>query len=166
MANLTFLGNNVTTNGELPAVGSTAPDFSLPNKDLQDLGLSDFAGRKRLLNIVPSLDTPTCATSARKFNEYFAGREDAVALVISADLPFAQGRFCATEGLKNVVTLSLMRSKKFAKKYGVLIKDGPLKGLTARAVVVIDENGTVTYTQLVPEIAAEPDYDAALRALG
>ncbi len=166
MANLTFLGNNVTTNGELPAVGSTAPDFSLPNKDLQDLGLSDFAGRKRLLNIVPSLDTPTCATSTRKFNEYFAGREDAVALVISADLPFAQGRFCATEGLKNVATLSLMRSKKFAKTYGVLIKDGPLKGLTARAVVVIDENGTVTYTQLVPEIADEPDYDAALRALG
>ncbi len=166
MANLTFLGSTVTTNGELPAVGSTAPDFSLPNRDLQDLGLSDFAGRKRLLNIVPSLDTPTCATSTRKFNEYFAGREDAVALVISADLPFAQGRFCATEGLKNVVTLSLMRSKKFAKKYGVLIKDGPLKGLTARAVVVIDENGTVTYTQLVPDIADEPDYDAALRALG
>ncbi len=166
MANLTFLGNEVTTNGDLPTVGSTAPDFSLPNRDLQDLGLSDFAGRKRLLNIVPSLDTPTCATSTRKFNEYFAGREDAVALVISADLPFAQGRFCATEGLKNVVTLSLMRSKKFAKKYGVLIKDGPLKGLTARAVVVIDENGTVTYTQLVPDIADEPDYDAALRALG
>ncbi len=166
MANLTFLGNQVTTNGELPAVGSTAPDFSLPNKDLQDLGLSDFPGRKRLLNIVPSLDTPTCATSTRKFNESFAGREDAVALVISADLPFAQGRFCASEGLKNVVTLSLMRSKKFAKKYGVLIKDGPLKGLTARAVVVIDANGTVTYTQLVPEIADEPDYDAALRALG
>ena len=166
MANLTFLGNNVTTNGELPAVGSAAPDFSLPNKDLQDLGLSDFAGKKRLLNIVPSLDTPTCATSTRKFNESFAGREDAVALVISADLPFAQGRFCATEGLKNLVTLSLMRSKKFARKYGVLIKDGPLKGLTARAVVVIDENGIVTYTQLVPEIADEPDYDAALRALG
>ncbi len=166
MANVTFLGNRVTTNGDLPAVGSAAPDFSLADKDLQDLGLSDFAGRKRLLNIVPSLDTPTCATSTRKFNESFAGREDAVALVISADLPFAQGRFCATEGLRNVVTLSLMRGKKFARKYGVLIKDGPLKGLTARAVVVIDENGTVTYTQLVPEIADEPDYDAALRALG
>lgn len=166
MAKVTFLGNKVTTSGKLPKVGSAAPDFSLPDKDLQDLGLSDFAGKKRLLNIVPSLDTPTCATSTRRFNESFAGREDAVALVISADLPFAQGRFCAAEGLKNVVTLSLMRSKKFAKKYGVLIKDGPLEGLAARAVVVIDEKGRVTYTQLVPEIADEPDYDAALKALG
>jgi len=166
MAKVTFLGNKATISGKLPKVGSKAPDFSLPNKDLQDLGLSDFAGKKRLLNIVPSLDTPTCATSTRKFNESFAGREDAVALVISADLPFAQGRFCATEGLENVVTLSLMRSKKFARKYGVLIKDGPLEGLTARAVVVIDAKGKVTYTQLVPEIADEPDYDAALKALG
>jgi thiol peroxidase len=166
MAKVTFLGNKVTISGKLPKVGSAAPDFSLPDKDLQDLGLSDFAGKKRLLNIVPSLDTPTCATSTRRFNEFFAGREDAVALVISADLPFAQGRFCAAEGLKNVVTLSLMRSKKFAKKYGVLIKNGPLEGLAARAVVVIDEKGRVTYTQLVPEIADEPDYDAALKALG
>jgi thiol peroxidase len=166
MAKVTFLGNKVTTNGKLPKVGSAAPDFSLPDKDLQDLGLSDFAGKKRLLNIVPSLDTPTCATSTRKFNESFAGREDAVALVISADLPFAQDRFCATEGLKNVVTLSLMRSRKFAKKYGVLIKNGPLEGLAARAVVVIDEKGKVTYTELVREIADEPNYDAALKALG
>ncbi len=166
MAQVTFLGNTVTLSGDLPKVGSKAPDFSLPNKDLQDLGLNDFPGKTRLLNIVPSLDTPTCATSTRKFNESFAGREDAVALVISADLPFAQGRFCATEGLKNVMTLSMMRNKKFAKKYGVLIKDGPLEGLTTRAVVVIDKDGTVTYTQLVPEIADEPDYDAALRALG
>ena len=165
MATVTFLGNNVTTNGDLPAVGSAAPDFSLPDKDLKDLGLNDFPGKKRLLNIVPSLDTPTCAASTRKFNESFTGRDDAVALVISADLPFAQGRFCATEGLKNVITLSLMRSKKFAKKYGVLIKDGPLRGLTARAVVVIDENDKVTYAQLVPEIADEPNYDAALKAL-
>ena len=165
MATVTFLGNTVTTNGDLPAVGSAAPDFSLSDKDLKDLGLNDFPGKKRLLNIVPSLDTPTCAASTRKFNESLTGRDDAVALVISADLPFAQGRFCATEGLKNVVTLSMMRNKKFAKNYGVLIKDGPLAGLTARAVVVIDEQGIVTYTQLVPEIADEPNYDAALKAL-
>lgn len=166
MANVTFLGNPVVTNGELPAVGSQAPDFSLPNGELNDLGLGDFAGKKRLLNIVPSLDTPTCATSAKKFNESFAGRDDAVALVISADLPFAQGRFCSSEGLENVVTLSLMRSKNFAKDYGMLITEGPLAGITARAIVVIDENGVVTYTELVPEIADEPNYDAALKALG
>ena len=166
MATVKLMGNPVNTSGELPAVGSQAPDFSLPNKELQDLGLGDFAGKKRLLNIVPSLDTPTCATSTRKFNESFAGRDDAVALVISADLPFAQGRFCETEGLDNVVTLSLMRSKQFAKDYGVLLVDGPLAGITARAVVVVDEDGKVVYTQLVEEITEEPDYDAALAALG
>lgn len=165
MATVTFLGNPVTTNGDLPAVGSQAPEFSLANKELANIGLADFSGKKRLLNIVPSLDTPTCALSTKKFNESFAGRDDAVALVISADLPFAQGRFCATEGLENVVTLSLMRGKNFAKDYGVFINDGPLMGLTCRAVVVVDENGIVTYTQLVPEIADEPDYDAALAAL-
>jgi thiol peroxidase len=165
MANVTFLGNPVTTNGDLPAVGSKAPEFSLPNGELKDVSLADFAGKKRLLNIVPSLDTPTCAISTKKFNESFAERDDAVALVISADLPFAQGRFCETEGLKNVVTLSLMRGKKFAKDYGVFIDAGPLQGLTCRAIVVIDENDVVTYTQLVPEIADEPDYEAALAAL-
>ncbi|TVO73506.1 thiol peroxidase [Sedimenticola selenatireducens] len=165
MATVTFLGNPVTTNGDLPAVGSKAPEFSLANKELANIGLADFAGKKRLLNIVPSLDTPTCAISTKKFNESFAGRDDAVAMVISADLPFAQGRFCETEGLENVVTLSLMRGKNFAKDYGVFINDGPLMGLTCRAVVVVDENGIVTYTQLVPEIADEPDYDAALEAL-
>ncbi|MCW8882718.1 MAG: thiol peroxidase [Sedimenticola sp.] len=165
MATVTFLGNPVTTNGDLPAVGSKAPEFSLANKELANVSLADFAGKKRLLNIVPSLDTPTCAISTKKFNESFAGRDDAVAMVISADLPFAQGRFCETEGLENVVTLSLMRGKNFAKDYGVFINDGPLMGLTCRAVVVVDENGIVTYTQLVPEIADEPDYDAALEAL-
>jgi len=114
---------------------------------------------------VPSLDTPTCATSTKKFNEFFNGRQDAVALIISADLPFAQGRFCQAEGLENVITLSLMKSRQFAKDYGVLITDGVLEGLAARAVVVIDEDGKVTYTQLVGEIADEPDYDAALDAL-
>lgn len=165
MATVTFLGNSVTTNDDLPAVGTQAPDFSLPNGDLQDMSLSDFAGKKCLLNIVPSLDTPTCATSTRKFNESFADRDDAVAVVVSADLPFAQGRFCTTEGLKNVVALSLMRGKQFAKEYGLLITDGLLAGLTARAVVVIDENGKIIYTELVPEIADEPNYEAALNAL-
>ncbi len=166
MATVTLQGTEMHTNGELPEVGSDAPDFKLTNGDLADVSLADFAGKKRLLNIVPSLDTPTCAESARKFNEKFAGRDDAVCLVISADLPFAQGRFCSTEGLENVVPLSMMKSKKFAKDYGVLITDGPLEGLAARAIVIVDENGKVTYTQLVKEIADEPDYDAALAALG
>jgi len=165
MATVTLHGNPVSTSGELPAIGSKAPEFSLANKELADVGLADFAGKKRLLNIVPSLDTPTCAISTKKFNESFAERDDAVAMVISADLPFAQGRFCETEGLKNVVTLSMMHYQQFATDYGVLITDGPLRGLTCRAVVVIDENGTVTYTQLVSEIGDEPDYDAALAAL-
>ncbi|RTZ75101.1 MAG: thiol peroxidase [Gammaproteobacteria bacterium] len=166
MATVTLQGTEMHTSGELPEVGSDAPDFRLTNGDLADVSLADFAGKKRLLNIVPSLDTPTCAESARKFNEKFAGRDDAVCLVISADLPFAQGRFCSTEGLENVVPLSMMKSKKFAKDYGVLITNGPLEGLAARAIVIVDENGKVTYTQLVKEIADEPDYDAALKALG
>ncbi len=166
MATVTLQGTEMHTNGELPEVGSDAPDFRLTNGELKDVSLADFAGRKRLLNIVPSLDTPTCAESARKFNERFAGRDDAVCLVISADLPFAQGRFCSNEGLENVVPLSMMKSKKFAKDYGVLITDGPLEGLAARAIVIVDGNGKVTYTQLVKEIADEPDYDAALAALG
>ncbi len=166
MAEVTLQGNPMHTNGELPEVGSEAPDFRLTDGELNDRSLADFAGKKRLLNIVPSLDTPTCAESARKFNQKFAGRDDAVCLVISADLPFAQGRFCSTEGLENVVPLSMMKSKKFAKDYGVLITDGPLEGLAARAIVVVDEDGKVTYTQLVKEIADEPDYDAALAALG
>ncbi|WP_260294877.1 thiol peroxidase [Sedimenticola hydrogenitrophicus] len=165
MATVTLHGNPVSTSGELPAVGSQAPEFSLATKELADVGLADFAGKKRLLNIVPSLDTPTCAISTKKFNESFAARDDAVAMVISADLPFAQGRFCETEGLENVVTLSLMHDQQFARDYGVLITDGPLRGVTCRAVVVVDENGTVTYTQLVSEIGDEPDYAAALEAL-
>ncbi len=166
MAKITLEGKPFRTNGELPAVGSKAPDFHLVDKALSDIRLKDYAGKKKLLNIVPSLDTGVCATSTRKFNEFFADRDDALALVISADLPFAQGRFCGAEGLENVVTLSLMRSRNFAKDYGVLIEDGPLAGITARAVVVLDENDNVLYTQLVPEIAQEPDYDAALAALG
>ena len=166
MAKITLEGNPLKTNGDLPAVGSSAPDFHLVDKALQDIRLKDYAGKKKLLNIVPSLDTGVCATSTKKFNDYLAGRDDAVALVVSADLPFAQGRFCEAEGTDNVVTLSMMRSRNFAKDYGVLIEDGPLAGVTARAVVVLDENDRVVYTQLVPEIVQEPDYDAALAALG
>jgi len=165
MATITLQGNACNTNGELPGVGSTAPDFTLVDGKLNDVHLADYAGKKKLLNIVPSLDTPTCATSTRKFNELAADHDDAVVLVVSADLPFASGRFCGVEGLDNVVPLSLMRGKGFAKDYGVLITDGPLAGITARAVVVLDADNRVLYTQLVPEIADEPDYDAALAAL-
>jgi thiol peroxidase len=165
MATITLQGNACNTNGELPGVGSTAPDFTLVDAKLNDVHLADYAGKKKLLNIVPSLDTPTCATSTKKFNELAADHDDAVVLIVSADLPFASGRFCGIEGLDNVVPLSLMRGKGFAKDYGVLITDGPLAGITARAVVVLDVDNRVVYTQLVPEIADEPDYDAALAAL-
>jgi thiol peroxidase len=166
MAEITLQGNPCHTNGNLPAVGSKAPDFSLVDKELKDVSLASFAGKKKLLNIVPSLDTPVCATSTRKFNEAMAAKADTVALVISADLPFASGRFCGMEGIENVKPLSMMRSRNFAKDYGVLIADGPLAGITARAVVVTDADDKVIYTQLVPEIGQEPDYDAALKALG
>ena len=165
MAQTALQGNPVNLSGDLPAVGATAPDFTLVNKDLADKTLADFAGKKKLLNIVPSLDTPVCATSTKKFNAAISGKADAVALVISADLPFAMGRFCGAEGIENVIVLSMMRSRNFAKDYGVLIEDGPLAGITARAVVVLDADNTVLYTQLVPEITEEPDYDAALAVL-
>jgi thiol peroxidase len=165
MAKITLQGNEIHTNGDLPAVGSQAPEFRLVDAELGDKRLSDYAGKKKLLNIVPSLDTPVCATSTKKFNDAAAGRDDVVMLVVSADLPFAMGRFCGAEGVDNVVPLSMMRSRNFAKDYGVLIEDGPLAGITARAIVVLDENDKVVHTELVPEIAQEPDYDAALAAL-
>ena len=165
MAQTALQGNPVQLSGDLPAVGSTAPDFSLTAGDLSDVSLATYAGKKKLLNIVPSLDTGVCAASTRKFNETMAGRDDAVALVISADLPFASGRFCSAEGITNVINLSMMRSRNFAKDYGVLIVDGPLAGITARAVVVLDADNRVVYTQLVPEITQEPDYAAAMAAL-
>jgi thiol peroxidase len=165
MATVTLHGDACNTNGDLPVVGSSAPDFHLVDGKLGDVHLADYSGKKKILNIVPSLDTPTCATSAKTFNEKVAGRDDVVVLVVSADLPFAQGRFCEAEGLKNVIPLSLMRTRGFAKDYGVLITDGPLAGVTARAIVVIDENDKVVYTQLVGEIGDEPDYDAALAAV-
>jgi thiol peroxidase len=165
MAKISLHGTECNTNGELPAVGSAAPELHLTNGELADVKLADYTGKKKLLNIVPSLDTPTCATSTIKFNKAAKGRDDVVVLIVSADLPFAQGRFCTGEKLDNVIPLSIMRSKNFAKDYGVLIQDGPLAGITARAVVVLDENDKVVYTQLVPEIGEEPDYDSALAAL-
>ncbi len=165
MANLTLKGNPIHTNGDLPAVGATAPGFKLVNAALQDFSLSDFAGKKKLLNIVPSLDTAVCALSTHRFNEHAKAHPDTVILVISADLPFAQKRFCGNEGVDNVVTLSMMRSRNFAKDYGVLLEDGPLAGITARAVVVLDADNRVLYTELVPEIAQEPNYQTALAAL-
>ncbi len=165
MAQVTLGGNPIHTNGDLPAVGAKAPDFKLTSGELKDLTLADFKGKKKILNIVPSLDTGVCATSTRKFNKEAGALPGTVVLVVSADLPFAQKRFCTTEGLQNVVPLSLMRDKNFAKDYGVLIQDGPLAGICARAVVVLDENDKVVYRQLVPEIGQEPDYDAALKAV-
>jgi len=165
MATITLKGNEIHTNGELPAVGSQAADFKLVDAELGDKRLADYAGRKKLLNIVPSLDTPVCATSTKKFNEAAAGRDNVVMLVIAADLPFAMGRFCSVEGIDKVVPLSMMRSRNFAKDYGVLIEDGPLAGITARAIVILDESDKVVYTELVPEIGQEPDYDKALAAL-
>jgi thiol peroxidase len=165
MANITLQGDPVHTNGELPAVGSKAPDFSLTSVDLSDKTLADYAGKKKLISIVPSMDTPVCATSTVKFNAAMKARPEMVALIVSADLPFAAQRFCTGEKLENVITLSMMRDKHFAKNYGMLITDGPLAGITGRAVLVLDENDTVLYSQLVNEITDEPDYDAALAVL-
>ncbi len=165
MSTVTLKGTAVTLLGHLPALGETAPDFKLVDKDLKDVSLADFAGKRKVLNIVPSLDTSVCAASARKFNSAASGLSNTVVLVISADLPFASSRFCAAEGLNNVVTLSLMRGREFLRNYGVEIADSPLKGLAARAVVVLDRDNRVLYTQLVDEISREPDYDAALAAL-
>ncbi|MEY3201170.1 MAG: hypothetical protein RIR70_720 [Pseudomonadota bacterium] len=165
MSTVTLGGNPVALNGEFPKVGASAPAFSLVGTDLSDITLAKYAGKRKVLNIVPSLDTPTCATSTRKFNEQAGSLPNTVVLVIAADLPFAMKRFCETEGLTNVVSLSLMRGREFARNYGVEIASGPLVGLTARAVVVIDENDKVIHAQLVPEIKDEPDYAAALKSL-
>ena len=164
MATITFQGNPLHTSGELPAVGSKAPDFSLANGKLVDVSLATYAGKKKVLNIVPSLDTPTCATSTRVFNEKASHLYNTVVLVISADLPFAQCRFCEVEGLKHVIPLSTFRSN-FADEYGIKLVDSILAGLTARAVIIIDEHDNVVYTQLVGELANEPDYESALAAL-
>jgi thiol peroxidase len=165
MTTVTLAGNPIHLAGHFPAPGGTAPSFTLVGTDLANKSLADFAGKRKVLNIVPSLDTPVCQTSTRKFNEKAGSLPNTVVLVISADLPFAMKRFCETEGLKNVESLSTMRGSEFKANYGVDIIDGPLAGVTARAVVVIDENDKVIYSQLVPEIKEEPNYEAALATL-
>ncbi|AUH00549.1 thiol peroxidase [Pectobacteriaceae bacterium CE70] len=160
-----FQGNPVPVAGVFPKVGSKAGAFSLVAKDLSDVALSQYAGKRKILNIFPSIDTGVCATSVRKFNQLGSELENTVVLCISADLPFAQSRFCGSEGLNNVVVLSTLRGAEFKENYGVAIVDGPLKGLTARAVVVLDENDIVLHSELVNEITTEPNYDAALAVL-
>ena len=164
MATIKLRGNPIETGGALPSVGSNAPDFVLTGADLKDVSLKNFAGKKKILNIVPSLDTPVCATSTRRFNEEASKLPNATVLVISNDLPFAQKRFCTTEGLANVTPLSELRTREFGDAYGARITTGPMAGLLSRAIVVIDENDKVVYTEQVPEIAQEPDYAKALEA--
>ena len=165
MATVMFKGNPVKTAGALPAVGSPAPDFSVTKSDLTDTSLAEYRGKRVVLNIFPSIDTPVCASSVRRFNEEAARLRNVVVLCISKDLPFAQKRFCAAEGLDSVVTASEYKNASFSEKYGVKVQDGPLAGLFSRAVVVVDEKGAVAYTEQVPEITQEPDYRAALAAL-
>jgi thioredoxin-dependent peroxiredoxin len=165
MSQVTLGGNPIDLAGSFPSAGQHAADFTLVGVDLGDLKLSSFAGKRKVLNIVPSLDTPTCATSTRRFNEAAGKLDNTVVVVVSGDLPFAAKRFCTTEGIENVVTASTFRGHEFANAYGVDVTSGPLKGLTARAVVVIDENDKVLYSELVSEIKNEPNYDSALAAL-
>lgn len=165
MSQVTLGGNPIDVGGTFPGKGQPASEFTLVGTDLGDVKLASFAGKRKVLNIVPSLDTPTCATSTRKFNEAASKLDNTVVVVVSGDLPFAMKRFCTTEGLENVVSASTFRGHEFAQSYGVDITSGPLRGLTARAVVVLDENNTVLHSQLVPEIKEEPNYDAALAAL-
>ncbi|MEO5367172.1 MAG: thiol peroxidase [Magnetococcus sp. WYHC-3] len=166
MAKITLKGNPINTCGSLPTVGAKAPDFLLTRSDLKDVSLKDYAGKKVILNIFPSIDTPVCAASVRRFNEEISRRGDAVVLCVSLDLPFAHSRFCGAEGLQNVVSCSELRQRSFGEAYGVRITDGVLAGLLSRAVVVVAESGDVVYAQQVPEIVEEPDYAAALKALG
>lgn len=165
MAQITLKGNPISTIGNLPETGSEAPDFSLVKNDLSVADLSEYKGKNVILNIFPSIDTGTCAASVRRFNQEASNLENTVVLCISKDLPFAQARFCGAEGIDNVYTLSDFRTGDFGKKYGVEIIDGPLAGLASRAVVVVDADGKVKYTQQVPEIVDEPDYDTVLSAL-
>lgn len=164
-SSVTLGGNAIEVVGRFPAVGQSAPAFSLVGKDLADVTLASFAGKRKVLNVFPSIDTPTCATSVRKFNQRASDLPNTVVLCISADLPFAQSRFCGAEGLTNVVTLSTMRGRRFLEDYGVAIASGPLTGVAARAVVVLDENNRVLHSELVPEIKSEPNYETALAAL-
>ncbi len=165
MAQITLKGNPINTNGNLPEVGSSASDFTLTKLDLSAATLADFKGKKVILNIFPSVDTGTCATSVRTFNKSAASLENTTVMCISQDLPFAQARFCGAEGIENVVMASGFRNPEFAENYGVKIVDGPLNTLCARSIVVLDENGIVKHTELVPETVDEPNYEAALAAL-
>lgn len=163
---VTLGGNPVEVAGNFPQKGQIAPIFSLVGNDLADVPLKQFSGKRKILNIFPSIDTPTCATSVRNFNKRASELPDTVVLCISVDLPFAQKRFCGAEGLNNVITLSTMRGREFLKDYGVEITTGPLVGVAARAVVVLDDQNRVLHSELVSEIKSEPDYDAAIKALG
>lgn len=165
MSQVLLKGSPTRLQGQFPLKGSKAPDFSLTTQHLKDVSLKDFEGKKKILVIVPSLDTPTCSLSSKKFHESLGNLPNVAFLLISCDLPFAQKRVCGLEKLDHVVTLSLLRSKKFAEDYGVLIQDGPLQGLCTRAVLVLDENNVIKYTELVNEISSEPNYEAALNAL-
>lgn len=165
MTEITRYGKPIHTCGKLPAIGSIAPDFRLVDADLNDVTLASFKGKKKLLSIVPSLDTPTCSLSTKRFNEQASAYPNTVILIVSADLPYAQKRFCAAENTDKVKALSMMRNRQFARDYGVLIVDGPTEGITARAIVVIDENDKIVHAELVPEIRQEPDYEAALATL-
>ncbi|MCC4265919.1 thiol peroxidase [Oceanimonas baumannii] len=165
MSSVTFQGNSVAVSGQLPAAGQPAPDFTLTGADLSDIKLADFKGKKVLLNIFPSVDTGVCATSVRTFNEKAAGLNNTQVLCVSMDLPFASSRFCAAEGLENVQVASAFRHTEFLADYGVALSDGALRGLAARAVVCIDEDGKVTHVERVAELTNEPDYDGALAAL-
>lgn len=162
---VTLKGNPINLDGEFPKVGDAAPDFRLTTSSLADVSLAEYSGKKKVISILPSLDTPVCATSTQKFNTELADKADVQLLVVSGDLPFAAGRFCEANSTGSTTTLSTMRNQNFAKDYGVLMTDGPLEGLTARAVLVLDEDNMVIHAELVPEIAQEPDYDSALASL-
>jgi len=165
MAQITLKGNPIQTSGRLPSPGYASPDFSLTKRDLSDMSLRDVAGKRVVLNIFPSIDTPTCSASVRRFNTEISDQENAVVLCISRDLPFAHDRFCEAEGIKNAISLSEMRHRDFGEKYGLAILDGPLAGLLARAVVILDESGKIIYSELVSEIAQEPNYEKVLDVL-
>lgn len=165
MASVLLGGNEIALIGELPVQGSAAPEFTLTTKDLSDVTLAAYAGKRKVLNIFPSVDTPTCATSVRKFNEQAGNVDNTVVLCISADLPFAQARFCGAEGLNSVVSLSTFRHPAFISDYGLTFSAGPLVGLTARAVVVLDESNKVLHSELVKNVSDEPNYAAALAVL-
>ena len=165
MAKITFKGTEVNTAGSLPQVGSKAVDLALVKDDLSDFKLSDYKGKNIVLNVFPSIDTGVCATSVRKFNKEAAKLSNTVVLAVSADLPFASGRFCTAEGIENVIPASVFRTPEFGKEYGLLMIDGPLKGLLARCVIIINPEGNISYTELVPEIGQEPDYQSAINSI-